>query len=50
MCLICSLDPHKEIDNDVYLKKSLKYLFFKKYLFFFRIEIEPFIHTLHLSK
>lgn len=45
MCLICSLDPHKETDNDVYLKKSLKYLFF------FRIEIEPFaIHSLHLSK
>lgn len=28
MCLICSLDPHKETDNDVYLKESLKYLFF----------------------
>lgn len=28
MCLICSLDPHKETDNDVYLKKIIEIFIF----------------------
>lgn len=29
MCSICSLDPHKEIDNDVYLKIIKIFIFFQ---------------------